>query len=80
MIEAKNMGNLSRASNTVTRGLNSELFLCVNIGTMMKSIILKCHGLCNGATCGVCDIVYKSNDLAPELTKYVWGDLNYQYK
>ena len=60
-IGARNMGNASRESDTMTRGLDSVLFPSLNTGAMMMSNIIQYHGLFNGSTGIVRDILYKSD-------------------
>ena len=57
LIEALNMGNLSRASNAMTRGLASVLFLCVDLMVVITANILQFHVLYNGSTGTVSEIV-----------------------
>ena len=57
LIEAQNAGNVSRAPNTVMRGLASLLFLCVSTSLMMTSTIIQCNGLCSGYTDVICNII-----------------------
>ena len=66
MIEAQNMRNLSRASDTMMIIVASMFFLFLNIKVMMTSKIIQCHG--------------KYDELAPALTNYVWVEFNDQYK
>ena len=80
MIEAQNMRNLSRASDTMMIIVASMFFLFLNIKVMMTSKITQYHGLCNGSTGFVCVIVYKYDELAPALTNYIWVEFNDQYK
>ena len=80
LVEAQNTGNASRASDTVTIGLASMFFSCVNVRVIMVSNALQCHGLCNGSTGIVHDIFYKCGELAPALPKYVLVGFDYQYK
>ena len=41
---------------------------------------LQSHGLFNGPTGVIHDIVYKYGELAPEPPKYLWIDFDDQYK
>ena len=78
--EALNMGNASRASDTVTRFLASVLFISINTRVIMMSKIIQYHGLFKVSNRFVSDIVYKHGGFAPALPKYIWVELNYQYK
>ena len=57
LIEAKNMGNASIVSDTVTRLLASVFFLSVNVRVIMTSNILQYHSLLYRSTRDVCNIV-----------------------
>ena len=79
LIEARNTGNASRAGENMTQGLANTLFLCVNSRVMMTSNILQRHGIANGTTGIVRDIVYAPGDSAPSLPQYVWVDFGNTY-
>ena len=72
LVEVRNMGNMSRASNSVIRVLDATYFICLSARFMIKPNIIQPNSLCNGSTGIVCDIVYKYGEFVPAFTHYIW--------
>ena len=67
-------------SSNVSRGLDANLFLCVNAKILLTGNVKLSAGLVNGATGVLHEIVYKNNRTAPSLPKFVLVDFGNQYK